>query len=114
MPTPRRILGVLDGNIKKRRELTPKKRGAIIGARLCGVAATTVARVLKVLITTIYSIEKADLLRIEGYTRPRSGWPIEYSDREVRALVRYIRYNPKETYAQVNKGLGWKRDLKTI
>jgi hypothetical protein len=86
MPTPRRILGVLDGNIKKRRELTPKKRGAIVGARLCGVAATKVARVLKVPITTVYSTEKADLLRVEGFTRPRSGRPIEYSDREVRAL----------------------------
>ncbi|KAM3072095.1 hypothetical protein ACMFMG_008557 [Clarireedia jacksonii] len=44
MPTPRRILGVLDGNIKKRKELTPKKRGQIVGARLCGVPATKVAK----------------------------------------------------------------------
>jgi transposase len=108
MPTLRRILGVLDGNIKKRKELTPKKRGAIVGARLCGVPATKVANILKVPITTVYSTVKADLLRDEGNTRKRTGRPIKYTDREVRALVRYVRRNPKDTYQQVRNAFGWK------
>jgi hypothetical protein len=108
MPTPRRILGVLDGNIKKRKELTPKKRGAIVGTRLYSVPATKVANILKVPITTVYSTVKADLLRDEGNTRKRTGRPIKYTDREVRALVRYIRRNPKDTYQQVRNVFGWK------
>jgi len=43
MPTPRRPLGVIDGNIKKRKELTPYKRGQIAGARLAGALLEDIA-----------------------------------------------------------------------
>jgi len=107
MTTPRRVLGPISGNIQKRKELSPYVRGKIIGARLASATPTQMSQQLNLHDSTIRTTIKRDPLRNNGESQPRPGQPKTYTDRDVRNLVRHVRINPKDTYAQVRRALGF-------
>ena len=47
MPPQRRPLGPISGNTIKKKELTPYKRGQIVGASIIGLDNPTIATTLK-------------------------------------------------------------------
>ena len=88
MPTPRRPLGVLDANITKRKELTPYKRGIIVGQALLGKGHTELAHAFNIPRSTIRSTLSRVLLRNDkGELRPRSGPPLLYNTRDKRIIL---------------------------
>jgi len=80
MPTPRCPLGVIDGNIKKRKELTSYKRGMIVGARKLSAKIPQIAEGLKVPESTVKTTLYSDSVRNDGVSRPQSGAPKRYTD----------------------------------
>jgi hypothetical protein len=80
MPTPCRILGVLDGNIQKQKELTPFKHAKIIAGAEFGHSPSEIAKVLKVPDSTVRTTLRVNPLRDEGKSRPRIGRPRSYDE----------------------------------
>ena len=103
MPTPRRPLGVIDGNIKKRQELTPYKRGQLVGARIAGAKLTDIIDVFDILKSTVKYTLRHDPVRNDGASKPRSGAPKQYTDRDERVILRFIRKNLKTKYATIKR-----------
>jgi len=103
MPTPRRPLGVIDGNIKKRKELTPYKRGMIVGARKLSAKIPQIAEGLKVPESTVKTTLYSDLVCNDGVSRPRSGAPKRYTDQDERVILQFVRNNPKTKYAEIKR-----------
>ena len=82
MPTLRRPLGVIAGNIEKRKELTPYKRGLILGAKLSGRNEDEISECFKVPESTVQTTIARAAERNEGQSKPQSGRPKCLSDRE--------------------------------
>ena len=102
MPTPRRPLGPINGN-SIRKELTPYKRGQITGGVESGQTPAEIARALNIPDATVRSTISRDPLRNEGHSRPRSGRPKKYSDRDELPILRFVRNNPKATYEGIRQ-----------
>ena len=96
-------LGPRSGNERRGPELTPYQRGLIVGAAGSGAKPTQLARQYKVSRDTIKSTLRLDLERKDGESKPRSGRPKAYSDRDERKILRQVRLHPKCTYADVRK-----------
>ena len=75
MPQPRKPLGVINGNIKKRKELTPFKRGQISGARLAGATPAKIAEAFNMPNSTIRTTLLLEPLRNNGELLPCTGAP---------------------------------------
>lgn len=110
----RRVLGPIDGNVDKRKQLSAYERGRIVGANLCGTRPAHIARILNLPDSTVRTTIRNAPLRNEGETRPRTGRPVTYSDREVRRTVRHVRQYPKATYEEIRRNLDYKYCNKTI
>jgi transposase len=110
----RRPLSSIDGNATKGKELTPYKRGKIIGASVAGLPNPEIAVALKTPESTVRSTLRYDLQRLNGETRRRIGRPREWNDHHVRRLVRLVRAQPKLTYNEVRKELDWKFSDSTL
>jgi hypothetical protein len=107
MATLRRPLGPISGNkIKKKKELTPYKRGQIVGAAIAGADPSTIATSLEISESTVRSTLRYDLYRLNGETVQRTCRPRTWNDYHVRRLVRLIRAQPKLTYEEVRTELG--------
>ena len=114
MPTPRRPLGVIDGNIKKRKELTPYKRGQIVGARKTGAQIAAIINELDVTESTAkYTLRHASQ-RTEGASKPRAGAPKRYTERDEQNILRFVRKPPKTKYAEIKRHCGLAISLSTI
>ena len=107
MATPRRPLGPVSGNSIRKKELTPYKRGQIVGAAQLGASNVEIAVTLNTPESTVRSTLRADIQRLNGESIRRSGRPKTWNDYYVRRLVRLVRAQPKLTYTQVRKELGW-------
>jgi IS30 family transposase len=107
MTTPRRVLGPISGNIQKRKELSLYVRGKIIGARLANAMPAQILQQLNLHDSTIRTTIRRNLLRNNGESQPRPSQPKSYTDQDVRNLVRHVRINLKDTYAQVQRALGF-------
>ncbi len=106
MTTPRHPLGEISGNILQKKELTPFQRGKVVSATQFGHTPAEIAKVLKVPDATIRTTIRHDLLCDDGKSRPHSGRPKSYTDREERKILRHVRKNLKDTYAQVRQACG--------
>jgi transposase len=87
MPTPRRPLGPIAGNITKRKELTPYKRGLLVGAKISGSSPAEIARTFNLKDSTVRTTLQRAQERDDGHSKPRSGQPRCMSDREERILI---------------------------
>jgi len=114
MPQPRRPLGVISSNISKKPLLTPYLRGKIAYAAELGYSPAQIAIQFDKPDSTIRNTLKVDHLRNNGNTRTRTGRPREYTDREVRILVKHVRNNPKDTWAEVKRATGLKYHKTTL
>ena len=94
-------LSGISANIQRRRELSPYERGIIVGVSKTTDSATVIAQLTKVPRTTIQSTLLIDSEHDEGTTKPRSGRPKIYDERDERLILRYVRKNPKDTYADI-------------
>ena len=111
MPTPRRVLGEIDGNRGFGKQLSPNSRAQIEGARKVGGSWGEIATTFDIEKSTAqYTISQAPK-RSKSATLLRKGAPETYSQRTERKILRIIRRNPKWTYARVSKeyGLGVSR-----
>jgi hypothetical protein len=79
-----------------------------------GHSPAKITKALKCPDLTVRTTIKLDPLRDEGHTRQRSGRPREYDERDVRKLIRYVRANPKDTWAEVKKACGLVQHPSTI
>jgi len=94
-------LGARDGNRLPNFELDRYKRRKIIGGFILGVLLAAIALGLGYNVNSVWSIIRADEHRVVSFSVARAGRPKEYTDREERALLRYVRLFPKHTYARV-------------
>jgi len=106
MPPNRKALGPISGNIQKRRELTPYERGKIAAAAELGLRKAEIQAVYNHPESTIRKTISLDPLRNQGTFLPRSGRPKKYTAHDKRVLLRHVRLNPKDTYAQVRAACG--------
>ena len=90
MNTPRRPLAPIHNNRVQKKELTPYKRGQIVGAAKLGGKPAKIAKVLKTTLSTVRTTLRRASIRTNGESLPRSGRPKIYSDRDVRRLVRCV------------------------
>jgi transposase len=101
MVTPRRPLGVISGNVQRRRELKPHERGKVIGASIAGATPGRISTLLNIPDQTVRDTISQDILRDDHKSKPRTGRPKCYTERDERMLLRHVRQFPKQTYAQV-------------
>jgi hypothetical protein len=80
MAPQRRPLGTISGNKIKKQELTPYKRGQIIGAAITGTDNPIIATALNTLESTVQSTLRYDLHRLNGETVRRTGRPRTWND----------------------------------
>ena len=101
MPPNRKVLGPISGNIQKKRELNLYQRGKIITTAELGLSNTEIGKAYNHLESTVRKTISQDKLRNQGRSLPRSGRPKKYTAYDERVLLRHVRLNPKDTYAQV-------------
>jgi len=101
MPPLRTPLQNKSGNSRRAKDLTPYQRGKIQGQYEEGASLTKISRSYELLISTIFDTIDMDALRDEGHSLYRSGAGLSYTLAEERRILRHIRANPKDTYAQV-------------
>jgi transposase len=114
MAPKRTPLGPINSNKIRKKELTPYKRGQVIGASLFGHTPRVIAETLKEPESTVRTTLKSDAQRNEGESLPRTGRPQEWNTYHVRRLVRRVRQFPKLTYAQLRQELGWEFSDSTL
>jgi transposase len=114
MPQPRRVLGEISGNIRKRKDLNPYERGQIIGASLCGLSVRAISKHLSIPRSTIQSTLSLDRSRNNGASQPRAGRPKLTSAQDERLLLRIVRRFPKYTYKQLLAFTGLKISESTV
>ena len=83
MPQLRTAMGVISGNIQKRKQLTLYLGGKIAGAAQLGHSPAEIAKALKCPDPTVRTTIKLDLLCDKGHTRQRNSQPHEYDKRDV-------------------------------
>jgi IS30 family transposase len=108
MTTPRRPLGVISSNIRKKTPLTPFQRGKIIGALELGYSPTKIARQFNWPDSTICNTLDINHLHNKGKTRALSGRPQQYTNQEVHILVQFVRNDSKASWAKVKCKTGLK------
>ena len=114
MPTPRRPLGLISGNITKKKELTPYERGLVLGAKITGRSEAEISEVFNIPDSTVRDTVTLAAQRKDGHSKPRSGRPKCLSDREERILIRHIRLNPKDEYKTIKEATGLQISNSTI
>jgi IS30 family transposase len=113
MPT-RRPLCEISGNRPVGHELTVNERAQIVGAVKCGVRIADTARALDFTPSTVKTTVRRDSIRTANEALPRTGRPKKASNRDIRAIVRYVRINPKNTYRKIRQELQLSFSSRTI
>ena len=101
--TPRRSLSSISSNIIRKKQRSPYTKGQIVGAfknstkvpelqKLFGTPETTLRRIIRIIPQ-----------RPHGSSNEKPGRPIEYNERQVRQVLRFVRNNPKTSYAAIKK-----------
>ena len=108
MPPQRCPLGPISGNTIKKKELTPYKRGQIVSASIAGLDNPTIATTLK---DPWINCLNHPTLRLTPFER-RGLYNVPAGDKfrmsiTYVVLVRLVRTQPKLTYKEVRKELGW-------
>ena len=111
---PRIPLASISENRRRGPELTPYKRGEIIGKYNAGVTRQNIDHILETPKSTIdYTIDQVSK-RPHGESRPRIGRPPKLSDRDKRYLIRVTRMDPRITYARLKLQCGLDCSTDTI
>jgi transposase len=111
--TRRTPLAPLDLNRIRNQELSPWLRGSIQTWAAVGLGNTEIAQKTFLTPATVQSTLRRNSQRHEGTTLSRSGRPSKLSRRDRRALLRYVRKNPKVSYEQVLADTGLPISKKT-
>src|SRR5579862_6871117 len=107
-------LGLVSGNRLFNCELTLYQRGIAIGMDFKGAKSSEIEVALDCYHGALQSTLKLAQLRNEGQYQTRAGAPKSYTEADERNLLRHIRKNPKDSYAQVQKGCEMKCSKSTI
>ena len=110
----RSILGSISGNRQPNCELTPYQRGKVVGLSLKGAKPKEIQDLLKISCRAIRSTLSLDDIRNEGESQLRIGRPKSYTEAEERLLLRHVRLNPKDSYAQVKEACDLSLSRNTI
>jgi hypothetical protein len=102
---PRRPLREISGNRPINHELTPNQRAEIVGAAKCGVGYADIGRILDFAPSTVRYTYELSSQRNVNESISRAGRPSITSERDKRTVVRYARFHPKSTYAQMRTDL---------
>ena len=112
---PRTPLGPITPNtIRKRTELSPRKRGQILGMRDAGTPVSRIARVLNTPQTTIFTTLRRHEQRPHGKSMPRAGRPKVLDLRDQRTILRIIRLDPRITYRRLIEQSGVTCSQRTV
>ena len=99
-------LGVISNNVRrKNHELTPSQRGEIIRALRNGATYAGAATQVDCHEKTVRSTLKRYSVQSTNVSHKRCGRPPKWDERFERRLLRFVRINPKSTYAQVKRAL---------
>jgi len=99
-------LATISGNRRRGKELTPYKRGDIIGRYTGGATRQVIAYATETPISTVdYTIDTANQ-RPNGHSKPRTGRPKKLSIRDERYIIRVARTDPRTTYARIKLQCG--------
>ena len=96
-------LGSISGNRPRGPDLTPYKRGIILGAHKNGCTPTYIARVENTPLTTVKKSIYQTSQRPNGISKPRTGRPPITTERSRRLIIRIARLNPRITYEDLKK-----------
>ena len=110
-------LGPRSGNVTRGPELSPFARGKIVGAAQMGSNPSRIAAIQNLSRSTIRNTLRLNHERNDGQSKPRTGRPKLYTDRDERSILRQVRLHPKCTYADVRKACAitlYDTTLKTI
>ena len=94
-------LGARNSNRLPNFKLDRYKRRKIIESFILGALLAVIALGLGYNVNLVWSTIHADENRVAGFSIARAGRPKEYTDREERALLRYIRLFLEYIYTRV-------------
>ena len=77
---PRRALAPISGNIPHHKELTPYKRGVVVGFNLAGVTVSLITIALNLPESTVQDTLRNAPQRPQGLSIAQIGRPLEYSE----------------------------------
>ena len=107
MPPQRAPLGTISGNRFKGCQISPYMRGQVAGQARRGAKPTAIARDLSLDRGTVQYTLKQDAVRDEGKTLSKKARNKSYTAAEERKLLRHVRANPKDSYADVIRACNW-------
>src|ERR1700743_3125633 len=107
-PDIRAPLLEITSNRKAGTELSPHIRSVIIGMKLAGKNGVQIADALKLPQSTVYKTIDQFSERNENQSKPRSGAPKRYTERDERRVLRLVRQNPKMTWGGVVGALAFR------
>ncbi len=102
----RKALASISGNETHRKELDLLTKGKIAGQAELGATPTQIGRNLNVPRTTVQSVLQRLETNPSGVNKSRSGRPSIIILRASRALLRYVRINPKTTWERMKRDTG--------
>src|SRR4051794_17963944 len=108
MPPQRTPLGSISGNRARGVETTPYTRGKIVGMHMAGAKPREIRAVLSVTKNAIATALKNDELKLEGASKPRSGQPYLWTERDDRTMLRSMRISPKLSFEARRQSTGLK------
>jgi IS30 family transposase len=112
---PRRgPLQEISGNRPIDHELKINDRAQIVGAVKCGIKLAETARALDFTPSTVKTTVRRNSIRHANEALPRSGRSKKASARDIRAIIRYVRINPKNTYRKIRQELQISFSSRTI
>ena len=98
---PRKPLSEISQNIRRGPELTPYKRGLIIGASDFGGTLLEISLKYTIPQTTIRNTINQAPNHLQGVSKPRSGRPRKLTSRDEYRIVWHARRRPRITYHEL-------------
>jgi DDE superfamily endonuclease/Transposase len=114
MPPQRTPLRAIDGNGTRGKDITPYMRGKIVGAANNGASPAEIQARYGVSRGAVRGSIAQDFARPEGESRPRSGCPPTYTDRDERMMLRNLRLFAKSTFNNRRQETGLQMSNSTI
>ena len=103
MPPQRTPLAPKSLNVIPGKHISPYLRAKIAGKAEAGVRPAELTQEYGLEYSTVWRTIQLDLKRHEGESLPKAPRKKSYTEAEERLLLRHIRLNPKDTYAEVKR-----------